>query len=255
MFPYLSRTPDAPQLDSDDRIGMAAIYPKIELAQRGGTLQGRIVSNSRGVFAAQVVAVNERGEPVATSLTDSTGEFTLTGLPSGSYRVYAEPLDGPVDNRNLAGIYRDAGAAFPTTFYDASVRVDNGRKVGNLIVSADGAPPQLNPRWVGVNEGAAETFSFSSTARLVKPGQDITLAVAGDGITGGMTEFEVMDPAFTRNGNFRYAANYVYANYRIAPDAKSGSVVIMVKNGNESAALTGALRVAGAGGRARAAAR
>ena len=66
---------------------------------------------------------------------------------------------------------------------------------------------------------------------------------------------KVLTPAFTRTGDFRYAANYVFATYRIAPEVRSGSAVILVKSGNQSAALTGALRVIGtetSGGRGRA---
>jgi hypothetical protein len=253
MFPYLTRTTDVPQLDSDDRIGIAAIYPKMDPTLTRGTLQGRVTSNSGGIFAAQVVAVNEIGEPVATALSDATGEFMLTGLPPGDYRVYAEPLDGPVDARNLAGIYREASAAFfPTQFFNGVVHIESGKKVGNIIVSSDGAPPELNPKWIGVGNEGEDMFNLSSTSRIVKVGETVSLAVAGDGIVSGMTEFEVLNPGFARTSDFRYAANYVYANYKIASDAPAGSAVIVVKSGNQTAALTGALRIFGPASRNRA---
>jgi hypothetical protein len=58
-----------------------------------------------------------------------------------------------------------------------------------------------------------------------------------------MTTFEVPNPSFHRVSDFRYAGNYVSANYRIDDDAAASSSVVLVKSGNESAALTGALRV------------
>jgi hypothetical protein len=54
-----------------------------------------------------------------------------------------------------------------------------------------------------------------------------------------------MNPAVKRVGDFRYASNFVYATFQIAPNATTGSSVILVTSGNESAALTGALRIDG----------
>jgi hypothetical protein len=79
----------------------------------------------------------------------------------------------------------------------------------------------------------------------MKPGRSVTLAIGGDGFTSGMTTFEVMNPSVKRTSDFRYGANYVYATFQIAPDAMAGSESIMVTSGNETAALTGALRIDG----------
>src|ERR1051326_1957520 len=116
MYPYVCKN-STPNLDSDDRIAIAAVYPKIDPTSSGATLTGRVTSDGSGVFAAQVVALNDHGEPVATALTDSTGNFILEGVPDGTYRVYAEPLDGPVQPTNLDGIYRSAKVtSFATRF-------------------------------------------------------------------------------------------------------------------------------------------
>lgn len=246
MFPYVPRGTDSPALDSDDRIAIANVYPKAQPTLEGGVMQGRVVGDSGGVFAAQVVAVNERGEPVATALSNATGEFTLQTLPAGSYRLYAEPLDGPVDVRNLAGVWRQAKTtSFPTHFCDSgTIRVENAKIYGNLIVNTAGAPSELNPRWIGVTTPENDQFNLSSTAATVRPGQSINLAVAGDGIVGGMTTFNVLNPGFRRMTDFRYAGNYVYATFSIAPDTSVGSVVILASNGPQrEATLTGALRI------------
>ncbi|MGZ8868418.1 MAG: hypothetical protein ACXW2P_08745, partial [Thermoanaerobaculia bacterium] len=47
-----------------------------------------------------------------------------------------------------------------------------------------------------------------------------------------------------RVSQFRYAGNYVFADFQVALEAPGGSAVILVKRGNETAALTGALKVA-----------
>ncbi|HSP14098.1 MAG TPA: matrixin family metalloprotease [Thermoanaerobaculia bacterium] len=253
MYPWVPRGNETPVLDSDDRIAIASIYPKIDPTLMGGAMQGRVIGDKGGVFAAQVVALNEKGEPVATALTSTTGDFTIQALPAGNYRLYAEPLDGPVDARNFAGVWRTATVtSFPTHFCDSgTIQVESGKLYGNLIVNTSGAPVQLNPRWIGVTTPGNDQFNLSSNALYVRPGQSINIALAGEGITSGMTTFTVLNPGFKRTSDFRYAGNYVYATFSIAPDAPAGSVVIIVDSGNQEATLTGALRIAIPPGRVR----
>lgn len=248
MFPYVGRGSGTVELDSDDRIAMTALYPKVEPELAGGTVRGKVAGNSGAVFAAQVVAVNGEGQPVATVLTDISGEFLIRGLPAGSYRLYAEPLDGPVETRNLAGIWRDAKVeSFPTTFMQgAPLTVESGKVYGNLEVDTVGAPLQLNPKWIGICDKGSNTVTLNSTPSTVTPGQRFMLSVGGDGFVSGMTTFEVLNPAFRRASEFTYAANYVTAEFELRSDVQGGSAVILVHNGTQTAALTGALRVLGA---------
>jgi hypothetical protein len=253
MFPYVARGTEAPRLDSDERVAIAAIYPAPRDDVLGAILKGRVVGNGGAVFAAQVVAVNELGEPVATGLTSTTGEFELKGVPAGAYRLYAEPLDGPVDTRNLTGVWRDASATqFATEFLHGETTVRNGQVIGNLILDTGGAPPTLNPKWIGVNASGGDVFALSTSAAAVKAGSTVALAIAGDGIFAGTT-FDILKPGIRRVSDFRYAGNYVWATFEIGAET-SGSAVIMIRNGNQTAALTGALRIEvnGNGGRTRA---
>jgi matrixin len=244
MYPYVGKEATG-SLDSDDKIAIANLYPRTDPTLAGATLKGHVAGNDGGIFAAQVVAVNERGEPVASALTDTGGDFVLQAVPAGTYRVYAEPLDGPVDPRNMAGIWRDAKVtSFGTHFADgAPLRVENGKVYGNLMINNAGAPVSLNPKWIATSPGQTADFALCSIPSVVRPGQTISLAVGGDGFTSGMTTFEVLNPAVKRVGDFRYAANFAYATFQIASDAPSGSSVILVKSGNENATLTGALRI------------
>ena len=255
MYPYVGRGTATSQLDSDDRIAIMGAYPKSDLAMLGATLQGKVVGNEGGIFAAQVVALNDDGAPVATALTDTAGDFIIMGLPNGSYRLYAEPLDGPVDARNLTGVYRSAKSdSFPTQFLDgAPMVVESGKKYGNLMLNSAGAPNRLNPRWIGVCEEKTVDFDLKATPTTLEPGQVANIAVGGDGFTSGMTTFEVLKPGIQRISDFRYAGNFVYATFRVAADSTNGSAVVLVKSGNESGTLTGALRVEGSsrGGKGR----
>lgn len=246
MYPYVCKNSPS-NLDSDDRIAIAAVYPKVDPTSAGATLTGRITADGSGVFAAQVVAVNDRGEPVATALSDSTGDFLLEGVPSGTYRIYAEPLDGPVMPANLDGVYRGAKVtSFATRFLAGGpMTVKNGSVYGNLIIDTSGAPVHLNPKYAGLGSANGTDFALTAGTMAAKPGTTVTLAIGGDGFTSGMTTFEVLNPAVKRLSDFRYGSNYVYATFQITPDAMGASSSILVTSGNETAALTGALRVDG----------
>lgn len=243
MFPHVRRGDDEVTFDSDDRVAIAMTYPRSDPALNGATLQGRIMGDNGGIFAAQVVALTERGAPVATALTDPSGAFTIAGLPTGTYRLYVEPLDGPGTISDLRGVYRKAEVvSFPTQFYSEPLRVESGKVYGNLMLSVNGSI-KLNPQILGASAQGAGAFSLGREVVAVKPGQTFDLAIAGDGFTSGMTQFEILDPSFRRISDFKWAGGYVTATYTVAADAPSGSAVVLVKSGNESATLTGALRI------------
>lgn len=248
MFPHVLRGDSDLIFDSDDRLAIANMYPKADPTVSGATLQGRVIGDQGGIFAAQVVAVNDRGTPIASALSNSAGEFTIAGIPAGAYRLYAEPLDGPVNVSDLRGVWRGAApvTSFPTRFYGETVRVESGKVYGNLMLSASGGAARLNPQLIGQAPTGGTGFSLSREVVEVKAGQTFDLAVAGDGFTSGMTELEVLNPALRRVSDFRWASDYVSATYTVDAGAASGSAVILVKSGNETAALTGALRIRGA---------
>ena len=252
MYPYVGRS-GSTALDSDDKIAIATVYP-VKDPGPGSTLEGRVFGDGGGIFAAQVVAINERGEPVATGLTKENGEFSLPGVPAGNYRIYAEPLDGPVDVRNLSGAWRNAKTiSFPTQFSDGgTVRVENGKLYGNISVNGAGVV-RLNPKWIGASAPGSGNVSLGAMPVTMRAGDSVTLSVGGDGFTSGMTKFDVSNPGFQRVSDFTWSANYVSATYQIAANTPAGSAVILVSSGNEFAALTGALRVetVSAGGRSR----
>ena len=242
MYPFVTNEGTPTAFDSDDRIGIATAYPKHDPTLTGATLQGRVLGDGGGIFGAQVVAVNTRGEPVSTALTTSSGEFTLLGIPSGRYRIYAEPLDGPVEPSSFQGTWGQAKmVSFPTQFYEGPpFDVENGKVYGNLVVTTAGAG-QINPRWAGRNNGT--DLSFDMAPVIVWAGETVTLAVAGEGFISGMTKFEVLNPGFRRVSDFTWAANYVSATFAIEPDTAATSAIVLVQSGRESATLTGALRI------------
>jgi len=244
MYPFVGRGGLA-SLDSDDRVGIANLYPNAERMLASATLTGRVVGDNGGIYAAQVVALNGNGEPVASVLTDQQGAFEMQGVPAGTYRLYAEPLDGPVDVHNLSGSWQGAKTySFPTEFADGGpLRVEAGRIYGNLVVHSVGSV-KLNPKWIGAFMPGSSDVNMGATTVALSPGQHLSIAVGGDGFLSGVTTFEIPNQGFHRDSDFSYSGNYLYATFTLSPDTPAGSVVVLVHSGNESAALTGALRVA-----------
>ena len=242
MYPYVGNG-GVTALDSDDKIAISTLYGK---TVEGATMQGGVSGDSGGIFAAQVVALNANGEPVATALTNEQGGFEIKGVPAGTYRFYAEPLDGPVDVRNLSGAWRGAKTfSFPTEFANGGpIHVEDGKFYGNIEVNAPGSV-KLNPKYIGSFTPGVTPLSLSASPVDINPGQSTTIAICGDGIIGGMTTFEISNPEVRRVSDFTYAGNYVYATFNVAPDATPASLVVFAKSGNEMAALTGALRITG----------
>jgi len=243
MYPYVGSDGTPTELDSDDRIAIAAMYPRTDPAMLGATLQGRVTGDQGGIFAAQVVAVSMDGQPVGTVLTNATGDFTISGIPPGRYRLYAEPLDGPVVVDSLQGTWRSAkSSSFPTEFFADPIDVESGKLYGNLVVNAAG-PVTLNPRLIGVSAVGTREVSLTSKPVTARPGDSVRLTIAGDGFTSGMTTFDVLNPAFKRVSDYEYWGGAVSATYTIDANAKAESSVVLVKSGRETATLTGALRV------------
>ncbi|HSY49043.1 MAG TPA: matrixin family metalloprotease [Thermoanaerobaculia bacterium] len=242
MYPYIG-TGTTIALDSDDRVAISTAYAKTKPAA-GATLEGRVYGDSGGIFAAQVVAVNDSGEPVATALSDKNGNFSLQGVPDGNYRVYAEPLDGPFNIQNLSGAWQSAKVtSFPTQFADGgAISVENGHLYGNLNINGSGSE-LLNPKWIGAWAVGSDSVVLQSMPITLHAGTTMTLGIGGDGFTSGMTTFDIPNPGFHRVSDFKWAGNYVCATFQVDPSTTPGSFVVMVKSGNESAALTGALRI------------
>jgi hypothetical protein len=249
MFPYVND--DSPNsLDRDDLTAIASIYPAPGFVARTGKLRGTVRSNTGGVFGAQIVALDASGSPVASALSDVAGNFEIGGIPGGNYQLYVEPLDGPVGPENFSGVYRNAQEGeFKTEFLSSprSVTVRGGGVVDNLEFRGDG-PVTLNPKWIGTFAPGSNDVRLGSTVNFITAGQTVCIAVGGDGIIGGMTQFDLMSSQVKRISDFQYGQNYVWATFQVAPGIEPASLVVLATNGNENATLTGGIRILPASG-------
>jgi hypothetical protein len=98
-------------LSTDDIAGISTLYPPANFSSTG-TLNGKVKTTANvAVYGAIVVAVNASGQPVASTVTDPTGAYSIQGLPAGAYTVFAEPLSGRIGVSNISTL---------TTIYPSS---------------------------------------------------------------------------------------------------------------------------------------
>jgi hypothetical protein len=86
-------SPEQAHLGCDELSAIPSIYPTSN-HDSFGKIQGRIISESGlPVFGVHVLAISQqRGTVLATTLSDPSGSFTLSGLEPGTYYLMAEPF-------------------------------------------------------------------------------------------------------------------------------------------------------------------
>jgi len=90
----------------DDAVGVAFLYPSNNFASATGTISGQVTLTGSGAFAAHVIAIDAAsGNAVVDGLTDTSGNYSLVGVPPGSYNVLALPLAGIYDLSHFGGWY------------------------------------------------------------------------------------------------------------------------------------------------------
>jgi hypothetical protein len=71
-------------------------------AIRDANLNGR-ADSELGLAGMQITLSNQFGTPVASAVTDVTGAFSFSGLPSGTYTLTAAPPAGLFSTNAIAG--------------------------------------------------------------------------------------------------------------------------------------------------------
>jgi hypothetical protein len=91
-------------LSADDIAGVSILYPSSLFAAKG-KISGTVRTTANApIYAAIVVAVNSKGIPVASGITDPSGNYAIEGLDPDNYTVYADALDGnPIGIANVSG--------------------------------------------------------------------------------------------------------------------------------------------------------
>ncbi len=201
MYPWVSPTViEHRSLSQDDVNGMRDAYPQGTTGSFTGTV--RRASDNSVVRGAHVIAFDTAtGRTGGAALANTSGFFRITGLPSGTYSFWAEPLDEPVSVLNLTpGNMVDVDFS-ATSFGSQLVAAGQTISLGNLLVNAD-ATVQLgmpfDPLPIrAIADGTPRAESLNGTSLV--PGSTLTcsdpaITLSGVTFTGTTVTFTVTAP-------------------------------------------------------------
>jgi Matrixin/IPT/TIG domain len=180
---------DQRTLSYDDMAAVTWMYPN----SLDSSITGIVTLGALPVFGAHVVALDTNGNAVASTVSFPDGSYEIDYLPTGLYRLYAEPLDGPVAEQNIGGtltaFYTGLQTNFSTTYSGdttdlrsaTTIQVFSGRDtpLGNIHVQAANSLNLTTP---------------ANYAAHVAQGSQTTITVGGAGIVPGVA-FSSSDPA------------------------------------------------------------
>ncbi len=233
---------DLRTLQYDDMAGVAELYPKASNPPVG-SIQGRITAGSAPVFGAHVVAVDTDGTALVSTLSVADGSYTLRFLPPGDYRIYAEPMDMPVNDQNLGGFYRNLKTDFGTTYSGNVARLADARAVtvsASSIASMD----------ISVLPKSATSLNVTrpSVATRIVRGSGNTLILGGFDLTAGATFSSsnsgiILGAPFFSTSTATSSPTIAVIGANVNSFTPLGPKNIAVNRGTDAAALSGAIVV------------
>ena len=186
MFPVASRASDSlARLSSDDKAFAAAVYPKAVNRSNFASLQGSVkTAQSTPVAHALVVAQSTSRNIVVGDLTDTGGNYEMGAVPPGSYVMWAEPLDGPLERSQLGVAGAGANTFFRTNFLGGAgspktiILLAGTSRREDLTVEAGAPTLDL--------EGAGAALAGSSVTErqraVLERGLDYDIEIYGEGL-------------------------------------------------------------------------
>lgn len=231
---------------------MAAVRSLYGSREKLGSVDGRIL-NSNG--ANLLPAVNAHvwiedlptGRVIASSLTTSSGKFSINGIPPGSYRAMAEYRDGSTNGSTGEHVPRVRQRAFRSVEIKSRLRVapDKTTTLNYVLVPPQNSPPGLNARFFGMN-GELSTVPIPTRA-----GTKFTLYVAGEAVDqvpgSGLlisSPFITVDPASLTLQQFNSSTPVISFEVTVAANALPGDYSLRLQsNSGEIAYLVGSITI------------
>lgn len=211
-------------LHSDDLASMIAVY-----APGGPTISGQVTRGGSPVKGAHVVATNAAtGLTAASALSDANGNYKIYGLTAGqSYKVFGEPLDGPVFLGNMPPGWESGSASFVTAFANSGggIPVGSGDTSANITVGLAG-PTTPNLLYLGLVTGSGGTFtaSYSTVPISVPRGTRTTIIALGSAITENSALPTFSSPNMTVAGSSVLFIGALSADLTVGATAPLGPV-------------------------------
>jgi hypothetical protein len=228
LYPYVSpnqllhRSPSA-----DDENGIQHAYPSGSHATITGTVRRQ--ANQSVVPGAHVVARDANGRPAAAALASNTGAFALRGLASGTYTIYACPLDFPVSEANLANGHL--------------VETDFESTIGTQVVATAGSSVAYGDLLVDPDVTLSLGRNSDPLPLLVRSGATVSRSLHGAGFDGTCS-LAASDPTITISNVTWNGSTQVFFDVNVPGGSAAGHVDLAVTNAaGDLSILTGALEV------------
>ncbi|MBI4481476.1 MAG: matrixin family metalloprotease [Acidobacteria bacterium] len=250
MFPTVGRGKLLPRtLSTDDVIGASIQNPDGNFLGTTGKIRGLVTAGGSPVFGAHVVAIDASGRPAASALSLGDGSYTLEGLAPGNYQVVAEPLDQPVTEENIGGIFDNTVATnFKSTFLGGnnlplqSVSVTAGGSNDNQNITLTAGTAGLNVTLAGIAPDVNSLTSFSGGLLAAGRGKKWGVGFASDSAQF-KTEATVVEVSgtgltVTKVGTFdlQGGGSGVALDVNVAADAAVGPRNIFISTSDRSEA-------------------
>jgi Carboxypeptidase regulatory-like domain/Matrixin len=176
-----------------DLAGLRALY-EIDTEPSCGTISGRVLTVADApVFGAHVTCTDSEGVICVGGITDWDGNFTLPSLPAGTYRVYAQPLNGAFTPDNLTSAFKSDSQHpvlrdFLTTFAGGnrsptSVTVTAGQTTALDPIRVATQAPNIIPRYWSWRWDTSSSWKSGALPIQIPPGSRIVLGIKGEGMS------------------------------------------------------------------------
>lgn len=233
-------------LQTDDRIGCSVLYPTPEFSRSTGELSGMVLLDGEGVYGAHVVALDEAGRAANSGLSGKDGSYRISGLEPGSYRLYAEPLDGPVGEDNILKPRLPSGRPdpepFDTEFATAFLGAEADNPTGEPVSVAAG--DSLTDLDISVSAAALPHLNLTSPhlgARFAL-GVSEDIRVFGRGLGFGSRYF-ILGEGVVLESPAHIGGSGAEFKVDVKDNAPVGSRSLFVEKGAVLAALSGGMDV------------
>ena len=233
-------------LHTDDEIGCSVLYPEPDFTRSTGGIAGSVLLDGLGVYGAHVVALDEEGRSVTSALSGEDGSYRISGLPPGSYRLYAEPLDGPVGEDHIIKPRLPSGQSDPqpfnTRFATTFLGSGSDSQVGEPVTVAAGST--LTGQDISVSPPALPHLNLDDPylgTRLHK-GEKRSIRVFGDGLGFGSRYF-LLGEGIVLESPRSIGGSGAEIQVAVEGSAPLGSRSLFVEKGDVLAALSGCLDV------------
>jgi uncharacterized protein (TIGR03437 family) len=250
MFQYNS--PSQRILSTDDLAFVNFVYPSPTSPVAFGAIGGAVTSITG---TALLTMVDTTGATTVGGLTNGDGTFSVN-IPAGTYRMYAEPLNGIVQPQNLYFTPLVTPATLQATMFGGSITVTaNGTSTTN-VSAAQGTSifsPVPDVAVTSLN-GTSSVAYYESGPAVVASGQAVDLLLAGPGFDASLSDanFAVLGQGITvRPGGVRLdpagisvgGHTVLRVTLDVAAQQTSSLASIFVTKGSSTLSLSGTLVV------------